>query len=135
MMHRFLIAWLWLLAAPFCQGHPMMTAYVEMLESEDGATSVIWRHPVSSPGGMTLEPRYPTGVSIVATSAPQFEGAFVRERYLLRGAPQFWSGCIIGLKGSNPDGVEVLVRLELANGQKQVAVLAGAASVFTGCAS
>ena len=131
MTRRLLITWLWLSAALFCHGHPMITAYLEMVESDDGSTSVNWRHPASPGSGMNLEPLYPASVSMVATNAPQNEGAFVQEHYVLRGAPRLWSGCPIGLKGTTSGAVEVLVRLELANGQKQVAVLTSTADTFT----
>ncbi|MGA2281410.1 MAG: HupE/UreJ family protein [Verrucomicrobiota bacterium] len=121
---------MWLLVAPFCQAHPLMNAYLEMIESDDGTTSVTWRHPPPAASGMNMEPLYPAEVKVVATQPPQDEGAFIRERYVLRGAPRFWSGCFIGLKGTTSGATEVLVRLKLTNGQTQVAVLRGPADVF-----
>jgi hydrogenase/urease accessory protein HupE len=131
MMRWLLIAGMWLLLAPFCRAHPLMNAYLEMVESNDGTTSVIWRHPFSAATGMNLEPLYPAGVKTVQTLPPQDESGFVREHYLLQGAPRFWSGCAIGLKGTTSGATEVLVRLKLANGQTQVAVLRSPADVFT----
>jgi hydrogenase/urease accessory protein HupE len=131
MMRWLLIAGMWLLLAPFCRAHPLMNAYLEMVESNDGTTSVIWRHPSSAATGMNLEPLYPAGVKTVQTLPPQDESGFVREHYLLQGAPRFWSGCAIGLKGTTSGATEVLVRLKLANGQTQVAVLRSPADVFT----
>jgi len=125
----FLIIGLWLLGAPFCRAHPVMNAYLEMIEFDDGSTSVTWRHPIAA-AGMNLEPLYPAGVKVVATQLPQSEGGFVREHYVLRGAPRFWSGCFIELKGTTSSATEVLVRLKLANGQTQVAVLRSPADVF-----
>jgi hydrogenase/urease accessory protein HupE len=131
MIHRCtIIVGLWLLFIPFCHGHPMMNAYLEMVESNDGTTSVTWRHPPSAGTGMNLEPLYSPGVSVVSKEVPQDEGAFVRERYVLRGAPRFWSGCSIGLKGTTSGATEVLLRLKLADGQTQVAVLSSTADVF-----
>jgi len=79
---------------------------------------------------MSLEPLYPPEVKVVATQPPQSEGGFIIERYVLRGAPRFWSGCALGLKGTTSSATEVLVRLTLANGQTQVAVLRSPADVF-----
>ncbi|HLX95432.1 MAG TPA: HupE/UreJ family protein [Verrucomicrobiae bacterium] len=120
---------LWLLVAPFCQAHPLMNAYLEMVESNDGTTSVTWRHPPAA-SGMNLEPLYPAGVKIVAAQTPQDEDGLISERYILRGASRFWSGCFIGLKGTTSSATEVLVRLELANGQTRVAVLRSPVDVF-----
>jgi hydrogenase/urease accessory protein HupE len=126
-----LIAGMCLLVAPFSRAHPLMNAYLEMVESDDDTTSVIWRHPSPAATGMNLEPLYPAGVKIVMTLPPQDENGFVREHYVLRGAPHFWSGCAIGLKGTTSGATEVLVRLKLANGQTRVAVLRSPADVFT----
>ncbi len=120
---------IWLLIAPFCRAHPLMNAYLEMIESDDGTTSVTWRHPLAA-SGMNLEPFYSPAVTIVSKAMPQDEGFLVREHYVIRGAPRFWSGCTIGLKGTTSGATEVLVRLELANGQTQVAVLRSPADVF-----
>ncbi len=125
-----LIVGLWLLAAPFGQAHPLMNAYLEMVESNDGTTSVTWRHPSPAGSGMNLEPRYPAEVTVVATQPPRNEAGFVQEHYVLRGAPRFWSGCFIGLKGTTSSATEVLVRLTLASGQTQVAVLRSPADLF-----
>jgi hydrogenase/urease accessory protein HupE len=59
------------------------------------------------------------------------EGTFTREQFVLRGAPKLWSDCRIGLQGRQPGGVEVLIRVELSNGQKHVAVLRTADDSFT----
>jgi len=130
MTRRLLIVGTWLLVAPFCQAHPVMNAYLEMVEStNDDTTSVTWRHP-SAASGMNMEPLYPAEVKGVTTRPAQSEGGFISERYVLRGAPRFWSGCFIGLKGTTSSATEVLVRLKLANGQTQVAVLRSPADVF-----
>jgi hydrogenase/urease accessory protein HupE len=125
-----LIAGLCLLAAPFSRAHPVMNAYLEMVESDDGTTSVTWRHPASAATGMNLEPLYPVAVKIASTQPPQDENGFVREHYILRGAPRGWSGSAIGLKGTTSGATEVLVRLKLADGQTQVAVLRTPVDVF-----
>ena len=120
-----------LLVAPLCRAHPVMNAYLEMVESSDGTTSVIWRHPSAAASGMNLEPLYPPGVNIIAALPLQSENGFVREHYILRGAPRCWSGCAIGLKGTTSSATEVLVRLKLADGQTQIAVLRSPADIFT----
>ena len=130
MTRRLLIIGTWLLIATICRSHPVMNAYLEMVESDDGTTSVIWRHPSSTATGMNLEPLYPGEVKAAATLPSQDEGGYLREYYVLKGAPRFWSGCAIGLKGTTSGATEVLVRLKLANGQTQVAVLRGPADVF-----
>jgi len=130
MTRRFLSIAMWLLLAPLCQAHPLMNAYLELVESNDGTTSVTWRHPPSAGSGMNLEPLYPAEVKVVATQPPQNADGFISEHYVLRGAPRCWSGCSIGLKGTTSSATEVLVRLKLANGQTQVAVLRSPADVF-----
>ncbi|HTQ49868.1 MAG TPA: HupE/UreJ family protein [Candidatus Acidoferrales bacterium] len=130
MTRRLLIIGTWLLIATICRSHPVMNAYLEMVESDDGTTSVIWRHPSSTATGMNLEPLYPAEVKAAATLPSQEEGGYLREYYVLRGAPRFWSGCAIGLKGTTSRATEVLVRLKLANGQTRVAVLRSSADVF-----
>jgi hydrogenase/urease accessory protein HupE len=129
MMRWHWIIGLWLLAAPFCQAHPLMNAYLEMIELDDGTTSVTWRHPPAS-SGMNLEPLFPAEVKKEAVQPSQDAGAFVREHYVLRDAPRGWNGCVIGLKGTASGAIEVLVRLQVANGQIQVAVLRSPADIF-----
>jgi hydrogenase/urease accessory protein HupE len=107
-----------------------MNAYLEMVESDNGTTSVTWRHPAPAATGMNLEPLYPAEIKRVMTQATQEENGFVREHYVLRGAPRDWSGCAIGLKGTTSSATEVLVRLKLANGQTQIAVLRSPGDIF-----
>ena len=130
-MTRWLLAVvIWVLAAPFCQAHPVMNAYLEMVEStNEDTTFVTWRHPIAATG-MNLEPLYPVEVKAVMTQPPQNADGFISEHCVLRGAPRFWSGCAIGLKGTTASATEVLVRLKLANGQTQVAVLRSPVDVF-----
>ena len=118
-----------LLVAPFCRAHPVMNAYLEMVESGDGTTSVTWRHPVSS-SGMDLEPVFPPQVKVVASRPAQNDGGFVSDHYMLAGAPPSWSGCSIGLRGTTSSTTEVLVRLQPAHGRTQVGVLRSPADVF-----
>jgi len=131
MIRQLLMAGMCLLGAHVCGAHPLMNAYLEMVESDDGTTSVIWRHPSAAATGMNLEPLYPAEIKIVMTSRAQEENGFVREHYILRGAPRCWSGCTIGLKGTTSGATEVLVRLKLASGETQVAVLRSPADFFT----
>ena len=130
MIRRLLIVGLCLLGVPVCEAHPLMNAYLEMVESDDGTTVVSWRHPSAAATGMNLEPLFPAEVKITTTSPSQEENGFVREHYLLHGAPRGWSGCAIGLKGTTSGATEVLVRLKLASGQTQVAVLRSPGDVF-----
>lgn len=118
-----------LLVAPFCKAHPVMNAYLEMIESNDGTTSVTWRHPLAA-SGMGLEPLFPAEVKVVAVHPPQSEGGLISETYVLRGAPRFWSDCSIGLKGTTSSATEVLMRLKLADGQTHIAVLRSPADIF-----
>jgi hydrogenase/urease accessory protein HupE len=118
-----------LLVAPFCRAHPLMNAYLEMVESPDGTTSVTWRHPLAA-SGMNLQPLYPSEVKVAVAEAPREIGGLAQEHCVLRGAPRFWSGCAIGLQGTTSSASEVLIRLKLANGQIQVAVLRSPADVF-----
>lgn len=130
MKQWFLMVGLWLLVAPISRAHPLMNAYLEMVESDNGTTSVIWRHPAAAATGMNLEPLFAAGIKRVATQPTLEEDGFVRERYVLRGAPRFWSGSAIGLRGTTSGATEVLVRLKLANGLTQVAVLRSPGDIF-----
>lgn len=125
-----LVLFLWLAAVIQSEGHSMMTAYLEMVEAPDGSTAVSWRRPVFPGTEMSLEPLYAAGVSKVSTEPLRDEGTFTRERYVLRGAPPLWSDSPIRIQGEAPGGLEVLVRLQLASGQKHVAVLRGPQDVF-----
>ena len=129
MTRLLLVMTLCLLVASMGYAHPVMNAYLEMIESNDGTTSVIWRHPPAS-SGMNMEPLYPPEVKVLATRSSQSEAGFISDHYILSGAQRFWSGCAIGLKGTTSSATEVLVRLKLANGQTQVAVLRSPADVF-----
>jgi len=111
--------------------HSMMTAFLEMTEQQDGSTTVSWRRPVFPGTMVTLEPIFPTEVSRVSSEPLRDEGTFCRENFVLRGAPLSWSDCGIGVKGQAPTGLEVLIHLELANGQKHVAVLRSPSELFT----
>lgn len=130
-MKRLLWLVLLLLAlVPHVRAHSMMTAFLDMVELPDGSTAVTWRRPVFPGNVLTIEPQFSPGVSRVSSQPVRDEGTFTREQFVLRGAPRLWSGCRIALEGDSPGGVEVLVRMELVNGQKQVAVLRTAAASF-----
>lgn len=120
---RWIIALFCLAIAPICFAHSMMTAYLDLTESNDGTTAVGWRRPVFPGTALTIEPSYPSGVQIVATQPMRDEGTFTSENFVLRGAPRLWSDCVLGVKGNAPGGMEVLIRLQLANGVKHIAVL------------
>ena len=113
------------------EAHSMMTAYLDMVEATDGSTTVNWRRPVFPGTEMSIEPVFPASVSRVSSEAVRDEGTFTRERYVLRGAPPLWSDSPLRVQGSAPGGLEVLVRLQLANGRTHVAVLRNAQDVFT----
>jgi len=120
-----------LLTAQSSHAHSMMTAFLEMTEEQDGSTTVSWRRPVFPGTMVTLEPIFPAEVSRVSSEPLRDEGTFSRENFVLRGAPRSWSDCGIGVKGQAPTGLEVLIHLELANGQKHVAVLRNPTEIFT----
>jgi hydrogenase/urease accessory protein HupE len=120
-----------LLIAPSSYGHSMMTAFLEMTEQQDGNTTVSWRRPVFPGTMVTLEPIFPAEVSRVSSEPLRDEGTFSRENFVLHGAPAAWSSCAIGVKGQAPTGLEVLIHLELANGQRHVAVLRSPTELFT----
>ena len=126
-----LILLVWLSVVSGSRGHSMMTAYLDMVEAADGNTTVSWRRPIFPGGLVTLQPSYPTSVKRVTGEPLHDEGTFIRERYILRGAPGLWSDTSIGLTGEGPASLEVLVRLQLANGMKHVAVLRNASDIFT----
>jgi hydrogenase/urease accessory protein HupE len=123
-------ATLWLLALSQGFSHSMMTAYLDMVEDADGSTSVSWRRPVFPGTMVTLEPIFPVDVVRVSSEPVSDEGTFSRDRYIVRGAARLWSDAVIGVKGEAPSGLEVLIRLELANGQKHVAVLRNRSDQF-----
>jgi hydrogenase/urease accessory protein HupE len=121
---------LWLLTLSQGFAHSMMTAYLDMVEAADGSTSVSWRRPVFPGTMVTLEPIFPVDVVRVSSEPVSDEGTFSRDRYIVRGAARLWSDAVIGVKGEAPSGLEVLIRLELANGQKHVAVLRNPSDQF-----
>jgi hydrogenase/urease accessory protein HupE len=125
----FLLVWLGTLAVG--HGHSMMTAYLDLAESPDGSTVVVWRRPVFPGNIATIEPVFPAGVTRVFSNPIRDEGVFTREQFVVRGAPKLWSDCRISMHGNAPGGLEVLIRVELADGQKHVAVLRTAADSFT----
>ena len=131
MKRAFLILLLLMAALSSSHGHSMMTAYLDMVEGEDGGTTVSWRRPIFPGGLVTLQPSYPASVNRVTEEPLHDEGTFTRERYILRGAPRLWSDSSIGLTGEAPASLEVLVRLQLANGMKHVAVLRNSSDIFT----
>ena len=126
----FITATFWLLALSQGLAHSMMTAYLDMVEAADGSTSVSWRRPVFPGTMVTLEPIFPVDVIRVSSEPISDEGTFSRDRYIVRGAARLWSDAVIGVKGEAPSGLEVLIRLELANGQKHVAVLRNPSDQF-----
>jgi hydrogenase/urease accessory protein HupE len=79
---------------------------------------------------VTLEPIFPVDVIRVSSEPISDEGTFSRDRYIVRGAARLWSDAVIGVKGDAPSGLEVLIRLELTNGQKHVAVLRNPSDQF-----
>ena len=130
MKHAILVLLVCLSVVSNSHAHSMMTAYLDMVEAADGNTTVSWRRPIFPGGLVTLQPSYPSSVMRVTGEPLHDEGTFIRERYILRGAPRSWSDASIGLTGEGPASLEVLVRLQLANGMKHVAVLRKASDIF-----
>jgi len=125
------LALLWLALTSRGEAHSMMTAYLDLSESPDGSTIVVWRRPVYPGNVMTLEPVFPARVTRAFSDPVRDEGVFTRSQFVVRGAPRLWSDCRIAMEGTAPNGLEVLVRIELADGHKHVAVLRTATDSFT----
>ncbi len=121
----------WLAFQASASAHSMMTAYLDLNEQSDGATAVDWRRPIFPGNFVTLEPVFPSQTQAFDFQPSRDEGTFVHQRWLIKNLPKYWSGASVGVTGQGLSGMEVLVRLHLANGQNHVAVLRGSGDVFT----
>lgn len=123
------IVWCGLAAAPAC-AHEVRPAYLQVTEQADGTVEVVWKAPAVGDQRLGVDPIVPPSWTPVAAPVRQvLRDAFV-DRWIMRpGTPL--DGAELSATNLGTIVVEVLVRVERADGRRQTGLLRAGSPTLT----
>jgi len=117
-------------AAP-ASAHRLAPALFEIRETEDGALDVHWKASLLQPTGTDIRPSLPPHCTPLGEPVGSVDGASAS----LRWTAACGSGGLVGetlrVEGLDGSGIDVIVRVELADGLRIQRVLSRGAAAFT----
>jgi hypothetical protein len=112
------------------QAHEVRPGYLELRQTGAETWDVLWKVPARGDLQLELEPAWPDNCAAAAPPRRVATGAAVSERSTLRCAGGL-VGQTIAVSGLPSTVIDVLVRLQRANGTAQVVRLTRSAPAFT----
>jgi HupE/UreJ protein len=112
-----------LLGPGLAAAHPLAPSLLELRETDPGRIAVLWRRPQLLPVGARPEPLLPGRCRTAAPPVETAEGAALVTRWTADCGRAGLTGGTVEVRGLAETGADVLLRVELADGQKLQAVL------------
>jgi hydrogenase/urease accessory protein HupE len=111
--------------------HRLAPALFEIREAEDGAFDVRWKASLLQPTGVDLRPSLPPHCTPRAEPVGSVDGASASLRWTATCGAGGLVGETLRVEGLDGSGIDVIVRVELADGRRIQRVLSRDAAAFT----
>jgi hydrogenase/urease accessory protein HupE len=125
------VALAWTLVAAPGAAHRLAPALLEVRELGDGVLDLHWKTSLLRPTGSALRPRLPSPCRPLGEPAVRVEAASASLRWKASCPGTGLVGETLRVEGLDGSGVDVIVRVELADGRRIQSVLSGEDGAFT----
>ncbi len=119
-----------LCSAPRASAHEIRPALLQITEQSPGRFDVIWKVPMRGDRVLGIEPILPPSLTQIGPTSTQIVPGARIERFTCKGEAASLVGETIDIKGLSSLQIDVLLRLELADGQSHSAILRPSSSAF-----
>lgn len=122
-----LLIFLWLLPGPYVLGDDFRPALLVINQAETNFYSMTWKAPLIKGFPISLHPRLPSNLKQVGATATYQVGQAVIEKSNWAGKPDALVGATIKFPGLSMFPMEVIIRVNLADGVQHSSVLTATA--------